>query len=320
MRQLPENLTPRRYFVKHRTSYEYPEPVTLCYERGFLTPRDTATQRLRAHGTQVLPHPLLHTEHLDRFGNTSHYLEIHYPHTHLVVVKEAIVDVAWPEVNVDSLNQWTLASARRATAGNAAFRLDRAMFSLPSRHVKVASREDLADYAETILAPGLGFGEALVELTRGIRRDFAYRPGVTSVRTTVDELLELRAGVCQDFAHLGIAILRSLGVPARYVSGYIETVAGPGQAKLEGADASHAWISVLAPTGAWIDVDPTNGQFADSRYIVTAWGRDFADVSPLRGVIVTEAATSRLSVGVDVLPMEGDEAPQVSVLKLKLSS
>ena len=320
MRQLPENLTPRRYFVKHRTSYEYSEAVTLCYERGFLTPRETSSQRVMAHGTQVLPHPLLQTEHVDRFGNTSHYLEIHYPHTHLDVVKEAIVDVAWPAVDVDSLNQWTLASARRATAGNPAFRLDRAMFSLPSRHVAVSSPSALAAYSDTILAPGLGFGEALVELTKGIRRDFAYRPGVTSVRTTVDQLLELRAGVCQDFTHLGIAILRSMGVPARYVSGYIETVPAPGQAKLEGADASHAWISVLSPAGTWIDIDPTNGQFADSRYIVTAWGRDFADVSPLRGVIVTEAATSRLSVGVDVLPMDGEEAPQVSVLKLKLSS
>ncbi|MHA6512337.1 transglutaminase family protein [Tessaracoccus sp. Z1128] len=320
MRQRPENLTPRRYYVKHRTSYEYPEAVTLCYERGFLTPRATASQRVRAHGTRVLPHPLLQTEHVDRFGNTSHYLEIHFPHTHLEVIKEAIVDVEWPLIDVDPLNQWTLASARRAVAGNPAHRMDRAMFGLPTKHVAVSSPERLAAYADTILAPALGFGDALVELTTGIRRDFAYRPGVTSVRTTVDELLDLRGGVCQDFTHLGIAILRSLGIPARYVSGYIETATAPGQQKLEGADASHAWISVLSPAGTWIDIDPTNAQFADSRYIVTAWGRDFADVSPLRGVIVTDAATSRLSVGVDVVAMQGDEAPQVSVLKLKLSS
>ena len=316
MRQKPENLEPRRYFVKHRTAYEYPEPVTLCHERGFLSPRPTPSQSVVAHGIQVTPEPLLHTQHLDRFGNTSLYVEIHYPHTHFEVVKDAVVDVAWPEVDVDGLDEWTLASARRAIAGNPTMRLDRGMFALPSKHVAIPSR--LGDYTDSILDPSLRFGEALIELTKGIRRDFAYRPGVTSVRTTVDELLDLRAGVCQDFAHLGIAILRSLGIPARYVSGYIETLAPPGKEKLEGSDASHAWISVLAPDGTWVDVDPTNSQFADSRYIVTAWGRDFADVSPLRGVVVTQASTSHLSVGVDVVPMRGDDLPRRSVLGLSL--
>lgn len=318
MRQKPENLTPRRYFVKHRTSYDYTEPVLLCHERGFLTPRETPSQTVLAHGTRVTPEPLLSNTHTDRFGNTSHYLEIHYPHTHLEVIKEAIIDVAWPEVEVDLLDQWTLASARRAIAGNAAFRLQRAIYGLPSRHVAVPER--LAAYTDTILAPELGFGQALVELTKGIHRDFAYRPGVTSVRTTVDELLDLRAGVCQDFTHLALAILRSLGMPCRYVSGYIETLPAPGKPKLEGSDASHAWLSVLAPNGSWIDLDPTNAQFADSRYLVTAWGRDFADVSPLRGIVVTEAASSRLSVGVDVLPMDGDVAPRQSVLGLTAST
>lgn len=317
MRQAPENLAARRYFVKHRTSYLYSDPVTLCHERGFLTPRQAPSQTVLAHGTRVTPEPLLESVHTDRFGNISHYLEIHYPHTQLEVVKEAIVDVAWPEIHTDQLDQWTLGSAQRAIAGNAALRLDRAMYGLPSRYVDAPGGLDA--YADTILAPNLGFGQALVELTRGIHRDFAYRPGVTSVRTTVGELLDLRAGVCQDFTHLGLAILRSLGIPARYVSGYIETRPAPGKQKLEGSDASHAWISALAPNGAWIDVDPTNAQFADSRYIVTAWGRDFADVSPLRGVVVTEAASSRMSVGVDVLPMVGDDAPPISVLGLSLS-
>ena len=113
-------------------------------------------------------------------------------------------------------------------------------------------------------------------------------------------------------------MLRSLGIPARYVSGYIETIAPPGKEKLEGSDASHAWISVLAPNGSWIDIDPTNGQFADSRYLVTAWGRDFADVSPLRGIVVTEAVTSRLDVGVDVVQMDGDRLPRMQTLDLEL--
>ena len=316
MRQLPENLTARRYFLKHRTSYFYSDAVTMCHERGFLSPRQTPSQRVVAQGAGILPEPLLHTEHVDRFGNLSHYFEIHYPHTQFEVVKEAVIDVAWPEVDVDLLDTWSLASATRAIAGNPALRLDRAVYGLPSRHVTAPPR--LASYSDTILDPDLGFGQAISELTRGIRRDFAYRPGATSVRTTVDELLDLRAGVCQDFAHLGIAVLRSLGIPARYVSGYIETIAPPGREKLEGSDASHAWISVLAPNGSWIDIDPTNGKFADSRYLVTAWGRDFADVSPLRGIVVTEAVTSRLDVGVDVVQMDGDRLPRMQTLDLEL--
>lgn len=316
MRQSPENLTPRRYFVKHRTAYDYPEPVTLCHERGFLTPRETPSQRVRAHGVAVVPEPLLHTEHIDRFGNTSHYLEIHYPHTHLEVLKEAVVDVAWPEVDVDLLDQWSLSSVQRIIAANPAYRLSRGMFAMPSHHVSLSSK--LGPYTETILAGDLGFGQALVELTKGIHRDFTYQPGATSVHTTVDELLDQRAGVCQDFAHVALAVLRRLGIPARYVSGYIETAPPPGKPRLEGSDASHAWLSVLAPNGSWIDIDPTNAQFADSRYVVTAWGRDFADVSPLRGVIVTEAASSRLTVGVDVVPMAGDEVPELSSLGIIL--
>lgn len=316
MRQSPENLSPRRYFVKHRTAYDYPEPVTACYERGLLTPRETPSQQVRAHAVGVVPEPLLHTQHTDRFGNTSHYLELHYPHTHLEVVKEAVVDVAWPEVDVELLDQWSLASARRVIAGNPAFRIARGMYALPSHHVSLSSK--LGPYTESILDQELGFGQALAALTLGIHRDFAYVPGSTSVRTTVDELLEQRSGVCQDFAHVGLAILRRMGVPARYVSGYIETAPPPGRERLEGSDASHAWLSVLAPNGTWVDVDPTNAQFADSRYVVTAWGRDFADVSPLRGVIVTEAATSRLSVGVDVVPMAGDDVPSLSALDLRL--
>lgn len=317
MRQLPRNLTPRRYFVRHRTAYTYPEAVTTSHQRGFLTPRSTPSQEVVARATGIVPTPLLHTQHLDRFGNHSHYFEVHYPHTEFVVAKESVLDVAWPLIDVEALDRWSLASAQRAISGNPAMRMERAMFGLPSRHVAVTAA--VAAYADTLLAPSLGFGQALVELTAGIRRDFAYRPGITSVSTTVDEVLRLRGGVCQDFTHLGLAVLRGLGVPARYVSGYIETAPPPGEEKLEGSDASHAWISALAPDGSWVDIDPTNGQFADSRYLVTAWGRDFADVSPLRGIVVTEATGSRLSVGVDVIAMTAGELPSMSRLDLRWS-
>ncbi|SHI41608.1 Transglutaminase-like enzyme, putative cysteine protease [Tessaracoccus bendigoensis DSM 12906] len=315
MRQRQENLTARRYFVRHKTEYTYPSAVTRSHQRGVLAPRDTGSQRVVAHAVAIEPAPLLLTRHIDIFGNHSQYFEIHFPHTRFSVVKESVIDVEWPPVDVESLDRWSLSSAQRVIADNPALRMERAVFGLPSHHVVPTA--EVMDYADTIIAAELGFGQALGELTRGIWRDFDYRPGVTSTRTTVDEVLALRAGVCQDFAHVGIAVLRGLGIPARYVSGYLETVAPAGREKLEGSDASHAWISVLAPNGAWIDIDPTNGQFADSRYLVTAWGRDFADVSPLRGLVETEAPTSELSVGVDVIPMEGESLPEASRLRLQ---
>lgn len=313
-----ENLVPRRYFVKHRTAYTYPEPVLQCIQRGFLGFRKTSSQRIIAHDFLVTPEPLTLSEHVDRFGNDSYYLEIHTPHTRLEVVKEAIVEVGWERVDVDALDQWSLESARRAIASSPGHGISRAMFGLPSRLVQVPAT--LEDYTATILVDAMGFGAALVELTRNIYRDFTYLPGATSVRTTVEELLDLRAGVCQDFAHFGLAVLRSQGIPARYISGYLETQPPPGKEKLEGSDASHAWLAAMAPDGQWIHLDPTNDQFADSRYVVASWGRDFSDASPLRGVIQADGVSSKLKVGVDVVRIEGEALPHFSVTDLELSS
>jgi len=148
-----------------------------------------------------------------------------------------------------------------------------------------------------------GFGSALAALLHGINEDFAFNSKATTVRTTLPELLGIRAVVCQDFAHLALGALRSVGLLARYVSGYIETTPAPGATKLVGSDASHAWVSVRVPDGSWVDLDPTNDHFCDSRYLVSAWGRDFADVSLLKGVIYTQddvTTSSTLRVGVDV--------------------
>ncbi len=317
MRTSEENLAPRRYFVKHRTTYRYPRPVLQCLQRGFLGLRQGRQQMVEAHALKVTPEPLTSSVHTDAFGNQSWYLEIDIPHTTLDVVKEAVVHVSRSRVNVDLLDQWSLETARRAINAAPGNALARAMYGLPSRLVQPPVR--LHEYMETFLRGEMAYGQALEELTRGIHRDFAYTSGLTSVGTTVDELLDLRAGVCQDFAHVGIAILRSLGIPARYVSGYIETTPSPGKEKLEGSDASHAWIAALAPDGQWIHLDPTNDQFADSRYVVSAWGRDFSDASPLRGVIQTEALSSELEVGVDMVRMDDDTVPDFSVTGLSLA-
>ena len=305
MQQTDEHLAPRRYRIVHRTTYEYSDEVTGCYERGLLAPRDTTSQQVVRSSYSVTPPATAAFDHVDYFGNVSHYLEIHTHHQHLEVVKDSVVDVAWPPISMSHLNQWTVQQAAEAIASNTALAINRSLYGLGS--VKVEVTDAVADYAWSKVGLDMGFGDALEALTLGIFDEFAYRPGFTTTRTTLAEVLELRKGVCQDFAHLAIGCLRLFGLPARYVSGYIETTPPPGQPKLAGSDATHAWTSVLAPDGTWIDIDPTNAHFVDSRYVVSGWGRDFADVSPMKGIIFTEATTSSLSVGVDVLRIPGDQ-------------
>ena len=301
----------RAYLVRHVTRYEYDAPRVAAYELGRLTPRDTPTQTVRATATHLEPAPLVRTTHTDRYGNLVEYIEVREPYTVLELEKESVVEVAWPAPDLERLDRWTLAgaAAELAATGDP---VDVVEFTMPSPLVAVT--DAARAYARATLDAGMGFGEALDALTHAIHRDFAYRPGVTTVRTTLDELLELRAGVCQDFAQLAIGALRSFGIPARYVSGYLETSPPPGRPKLQGSDASHAWVSAMAPDGTWIDFDPTNDHFADSRYVVTAWGRDFADVSPLRGIVTGQPTGSRLEVGVDVLLLddEGEVAVEVA--------
>lgn len=300
MSQSEGDFEPRRYRVRHRTAYDYAHPVIRCYERGFLGLRPTATQQVVTSGVTVDPAPTIVTERIDWLGNPSHYVEVQEPHTSLTVTKDAVVDVAWPRVDLGALDRWTVASAV-AHLDAESDPWERAVFRLPS--AAVGTHPEVAAYARRFLADSDGLGTALHRLLVGIHRDFEFRSGATTVSTTLPQLLEIGAGVCQDFAHLALGALRSVGLPARYVSGYIETTPPPGQERLEGADASHAWVSVLTPTGAWVDLDPTNDHFCDSRYIVTAWGRDYRDVSPLKGLIYTQgdaATSSTLRVEVDV--------------------
>ena len=299
----PDHYAPRRYRVRHATIYTYDGDVQACYERGFLRPLETWSQRVVSHELHLEPEPEVLSEHVDYFGNHSAYLEIRSPHRQLVVSKTSVLDVAWPRPDLAVLNAHTVAEAAAIVAYEAD-PLVRAEYLLPSDLVEIGP--EVAEYARAILQPDRRLGEALKALYGTIYRDFEYKLGSTSVRTTLPELLALRRGVCQDFAHLAVGCLRSVGLPARYVSGYVETAPPPGQPKLEGSDASHAWASVLVPGGAWIDLDPTNDHFADSRYIVTAWGRDFRDVSPLKGVVHTEASNSSLEVKVDVFRINPD--------------
>lgn len=295
--QRDDDFLPRRYRVRHRTTYTYDDTVDACYERGFLAPRDTDHQQVESSTLRVSPEPDMVAEHRDHVGNRSFYVEVRTPHTLLEVEKDSVVDVDRPRPDLAALDAWTVADAA-AHVRSTADPVTRAEGLLPSPLVELSA--EVRAYAAEVLPPDRRLGEALTALHRTIKRDFAYRPGATTVRTTLTELLALRQGVCQDFAHLAVGCLRSVGLPARYVSGYLETVPPPGRERLVGQDASHAWVSVLVPGLAWIDLDPTNDQLVDSRYVVTAWGRDFRDVSPLKGIVLSESATSTLDVGVDV--------------------
>ncbi len=298
--QQPDTNDTRSYSVLHRTTYVYEQEVSHSFTRAKLRPRATGTQRVLDHQIEISPRPEVLDETIDLFGNPSHYIEIHTPHTRFEVVKRSILEVTWPKADLGELDTWSLDSACRELRRRAD-PVAVSAYTLPSQMVALSA--PVLGFAHDLLRPDLGVGTAIRTVYETIHRDFDYRPGATRIDTTLTELLSARRGVCQDFAHLGVACFRALGLPARYVSGYLETVAPPGKPKLQGTDATHAWVSVMVPDGRWIDLDPTNGQLADSRYLVTAWGRDFSDVSPLKGVVFTEGGSSTLQVAVDVLPL-----------------
>ncbi len=303
-----EHYTPRTYHVRHKTVYSYDGFVDAAYERGFLRHRDTGYQAVLDNRIVVNPDPDALSEHIDFFGNHSYYIEVQTDHSVLEVTTFANIRVDRSPIDVAALDQWTVAEAAAAIANDPDIDpIERATFLLPSDLVELGPA--VASYAASILEPERPFGEAIEALTHSIYRDFRYKTGVTSVRTSLPELLELRAGVCQDFAHLAVGCFRAVGLPARYVSGHVETSPPPGAEKLEGSDASHAWAAVMTPAGGWVVLDPTNNHLVDSRYLTVAWGRDFHDVSPLKGVIYSEAMESLLDVGVDVIRLDDSLDP-----------
>ncbi|MEX1909645.1 transglutaminase family protein [Janibacter sp. Y6] len=313
----PEHHSRRPYEVTHRTEYRYAEYVTDSFGRAMLAPRETAHQRVLEHTVEITPEPHVLSEHVDHFGNLSHFYEVRTPHTTLSVLKRSVVEVEWPAPDLARLDGWSVGEAAEIIAAGGIREhtteegvgdppspptldlVEATQYVLPSQLVDLT--DEVETYARAVLPADRPLGQALVALYSQIYRDFRYAKGTTSVKTTLPELLAQREGVCQDFAHLAVGCLRVVGIPARYVSGYIETMPPPGKTKLAGSDATHAWVSAMTPDGGWVDLDPTNDHFADSRYVVTGWGRDFRDVSPLKGVIFTEGRGSTLDVAVDVI-------------------
>jgi transglutaminase-like putative cysteine protease len=288
------------YRVTHRTDYEYESDVSSSYSQLHLLPRDLPGQRCRDLEVSSDPVTGDYRERVDYFGNRACFLAIHEPHRALSVTASSLVDVDQGAREIPLLGHRPWEQAREATARRDALDpIAAAEFKLDSSLVQ--ARDVYRDYAMASFTPARDLLDALSSLSTRIHADFAYKPGATSVSTPLAEVFERRCGVCQDFAHLGIACLRSLGLPARYVSGYLETDPPPGRAKLTGVDGSHAWLSVFVADAGWIDIDPTNDQFPNRRYIVTAYGRDYSDVPPMNGIIYTEGRTTSLKVAVDVL-------------------
>lgn len=305
----------RHYRLTHLTTYTYPEEVTSSYGRAALLPRPGGGQQVHASRLSVTPEATEMRDHRDFHGNLSSYFHVTEPHTELQVRSSSVVTVTRRRADRSRLPNvpWELAAQAVRTVfspdtpreGSVAGGLAIAESRLASPMIDLG--EQVRDYAAPSFAPGRPVPDVVADLCSRIYSDFEYRSGSTTVRTRLPEVLERRTGVCQDFAHLLIGCARSMGLAARYVSGYIETRPPAGAPKLRGVDASHAWASVWMPGGGWLHIDPTNDQFIDNRYVVLGFGRDYRDVSPLRGIVFTEGRGSQLEVGVDLWPIEPDE-------------
>jgi transglutaminase-like putative cysteine protease len=285
-----------RYRVRHVTEYRYSAQVINGHTLAHLRPRATPTQTVISSEVTTAPVADHADEYLDVFGNHVSYRAVEQVHDQLVVTGLYEIDLSTPEQLVWS-PPWEELRAIVATDGSADGLLAR-MCSIESKYVTPSA--DLARFASWSFLPGRAFHEAVVDLSHRIFTEFAFDPGFSDVSTPLADVLTHRRGVCQDFAHLAIGSLRSLGLPARYVSGYIENEPPPGTAKLAGADASHAWFSVYIPGWGWLDVDPTNDQAPPMSHVTVGWGRDYADVAPVRGVVFGSPATQELSVAVEV--------------------
>lgn len=295
-----------RYQILHDTHYRYASPVSLAQQLVHLWPRDCPWQRCEARQLEVEPVPTRRRDEQDVFGNPLTRLALEYQHDELRVSTQVRVQVLpRPLPQLDASPPWeqareALAYSRKALSAQV---LDACRYRFESPYVRLKKR--FVEFSQPCFAPGVPLLVAARALMEKIFTEFAFDACATQVATPLVEVLERRRGVCQDFAHLMLACLRSRGLAARYVSGYLLTRPPPGQARLIGADASHAWIAVFCPRHGWVDFDPTNNLLPALEHITLGWGRDFADVSPLRGVILGGGSHDP-EVRVTVLPLEGE--------------
>lgn len=296
----PEPAKKMRYKVRHATTYEYTQSMRQAHHTVHLEPRVLPGQLVSGYKMEITPAPAVQAEHVDFFGNPTTYFAIQERHRTLTLETEMEVEVAAkPAIALDRTPAWEdLRDRLRQGGDEAAIRAS--TYAYPSTLVPYLP--ELGAYAAKSFAPGRPIGEAAFDLTRRIFKDFEFDPTTTEISTPLAQVLEQRSGVCQDFAHLQTGCLRALGLAARYVSGYIRTVPPPGRERLVGADASHAWLSAWCGDDLWLDLDPTNDCLGSSDFITLAWGRDYDDVTPVRGVMFGHG-DQILEVEVDVEPI-----------------
>ena len=287
-----------RYRVVHVTRYEYEAPVVHAHHLGHLRPRGLDGQKLMSSEVKVEPAPVTTSRFADYFGNVCDEVEILSAHDLLEVTASSVVEVAGADFDANSapVTAWD-ELARRMRDDPYFLSVREYCFESPL----IRMHPQLASYAKSTFSPGRPLVSAVLELNQRIYDEFTYDATVTDVSTPLTQVLREKRGVCQDFAQVAIGCLRSLGLAARYVSGYLETLPPAGRPRLIGADASHAWASVYVPYHGWLDFDPTNAVLPSERHVTLAYGRDFSDASPLRGVVLGGGA-QRLSVSVDVRP------------------
>jgi transglutaminase-like putative cysteine protease len=285
------------YRIVHRTAYKYKYPVSVGNHVACLKPRSLPRHRLAQSELRIQPNPATLTERVDYFGNHLCFFTIEEPHDELIVEarSEVIMEPTGGPLPPQS-PPWEDA-ARTLQKDHDPALLEAFQFRFESPRIRM--RPEFASYARESFTGGRPMHEAVLDLTARIHRDFRFESKSTNVRTPVEEVFRKRRGVCQDFAHVQIACLRSIGLSARYVSGYLRTYPPAGQPRLVGADASHAWVSAYCPGIGWLDVDPTNNVVPSDGHVTIAWGRDFGDVSPLHGLILG-GGVHTLKVAVDL--------------------
>jgi transglutaminase-like putative cysteine protease len=295
------------YAITHRTFYEYAAPVTVSHHVARLQPCSSRFQTCERFSLKIFPEPALRKDHSDYFGNRLSFFTIQEIHSRLEITTHSRVAVRREK---DPPTEDTTFLAKGMTWEEAAglFRdpvspevVEPYQFIFDSPQVRASI--DLADYARESFGPDMPLIEGARDLTRRIFTDFKYDTKATTIATPLEEVLDKRRGVCQDFAHLGIAFMRSLGLPARYVSGYLRTRPPAGKPRLVGTDASHAWFSIFCPAIGWVDFDPTNNVQPGEEHITVALGRDFGDVSPVAGIL-TGGGRHVVKVSVDVEPLD----------------
>jgi transglutaminase-like putative cysteine protease len=293
--------TTARYRVIHETRYQYTAPVSSARQIAHLTPRSTDWQTVHEHRLAISPAPTEQSEGEDFFGNHVTRFTHDSGFDEQIVHAESLVEVQPHTPAADAPSPDWRSVQQMCTDGAPALRFELAQFCTASILAPVLP--EAAEYAKVSLREGGPWLTCLLDLTNRIHTDFVFDPAATTVTTPVLEIIEKKRGVCQDFAHLMISCLRSVGLPARYVSGYILTQPPAGQPRLIGADASHAWVSAYCPEFGWVDFDPTNGKLANTEFITLGWGRDFSDITPLRGVVLGSGA-QEMEVRVTVMPLD----------------